>query len=99
MPRWVPGPLSHASVCVIGKKAFIYGGLKLNGESNSKIFTFDTVHENWEIPKTKGNPPGPLDDHTAQMTEEGKMFVFGGFGENGVLKNDLFSFNINHYVW
>lgn len=97
--RWVPGPLSHASVCVNGKKAYVYGGLKQNGESNGKLFTFDSVHEAWDIPKFKGTPPGPLDEHTAQIREDGKMFIFGGYDENGKLRNDVHSFNVNHNFW
>lgn len=48
IPRWTPGPLSHASVCVAGKKAFVYGGIKMSSESNSKLFVFDSINEIWD---------------------------------------------------
>lgn len=73
-----------------------------NGATNGKLFTFDATHEGreaWEIPKVKGLSPGPLDEHTAQMREDGKMFVFGGFGELGDLRNDIFYFNTATNFW
>jgi len=98
-PRFSPGPLSHASVCVLAKKAFIYGGIRSNEESNSKLLAFDSVHEQWEVVKAKGTPPGALDEHTAVIRDDGKMFIFGGFGPDGELTNDTFIFNVNNYTW
>lgn len=83
----------------MGKKAYVYGGILQNCESSCKLFTFDSVHEAWDIPKVRGNVPGPLDEHSAAMREDGKMFVFGGYGVNGVLVNDIFTFNVNHNFW
>jgi N-acetylneuraminic acid mutarotase len=79
MPKWNPGPLSHCSVCVMGKKAYVYGGVKQTGESNSKLFIFDSGQEQWELPKIKGNGPGPMDEHSAVMREDGRMYLFGGY--------------------
>ena len=33
------------------------------------------------------------------MREDGKMFVFGGFGEQGELKNDVYSFETSNNSW
>lgn len=100
MPKWNPGPLSHCSVSTNGKKAYIYGGIKNTGESNSKLFIFDSVNEQWEIPKVKGTSlPIAIDEHTSVMREDGKMYIFGGFDEKGELRNDLYCFNVNSSTW
>lgn len=99
LPRWNPGPLSHCSVCVNAKKAYVVGGVKNTGESNSKLFVFDSLNEQWELPKIKGTPPGAIDEHTSVMREDGKMYVFGGYSDRGELSNDLFCFNVNTSTW
>lgn len=73
--------------------------MKNTAETNSKLFVFDSVNEQWELPKIKGTGPGLMDEHTAVMREDGKMYLFGGFGDNGELKNDVFSFNANNSTW
>lgn len=73
-----------------------------NGSTNGKLFILDTTYEGkeaWEIAKVKGKSPGPLDDHTAQMREDGRMFVFGGFGEQGELTNCVYSFDTTNHSW
>jgi len=32
--------------------------VKNTGETNSKLFVFDSVNEQWELPKLKGTGPG-----------------------------------------
>jgi len=82
-----PGKLSHHTSCVYGKRMFLYGGNRPSGEINDQLYFYDTVSQKWEIMKTRGHHPGPLDEHSAVMREDGSMYVFGGFNSNGELTN------------
>lgn len=43
--------------------------------------------------------PGPLDEHSAVMREDGIMFIFGGYNSKGELSNSVYSFNTKDNFW
>jgi N-acetylneuraminic acid mutarotase len=97
-----PPRFGHAET-VVGDKIVVCGGWDGHQCRDSNIWIFDTSNSTWLEPRVSGRPPRPRQGHVMELTEDGRILVFGGMtiddkGHPHYL-NDLRSLDIETMVW
>src|SRR5687768_9675726 len=62
------------------------------------IAVLDTIRWTWLPTNISGTIPDPRYGHSAVITKDDNMIVFGGW-VNGMLSNELWQFNCRNYTW
>ncbi|CAG8670647.1 10993_t:CDS:2, partial [Cetraspora pellucida] len=69
----VPVLLQNGQILYIGGKSSENNQTLMN-----RILSYDTLKDSWQINNTTGNTPGERKDHTAVLTSDGQVIVYGG---------------------
>ncbi len=94
-----PKPLdSHTAVMSAEGKIVVFGGY-VGARRSAQSFEYDSKNNFWrEISPKNGTRPAPRAGHSA-IFFEGAMYVFGGTGEDGEPRNDLWKFDLATETW
>lgn len=96
-----PSHLMNASIVTLGRKAFLYGGIKQDGVSN-QLWTYKPYKDNWKLLEAGEIPPRA--GHCSVVIKN-QIFVFGGEtseSKNTAISrcsNDLYCYNPNLNQW
>ncbi len=74
-------PVSGHTAFAIDHYIYIFGGLNaVEGSIYNTIFIVDTVKMEWvkHSSEVAGFPPSPRNAHTACVTSNNKVYIFGG---------------------
>jgi host cell factor len=108
---WVPvstltqGPSArffHASEAV-GRKLVVHGGWN-NSDVYNDLWIFNTDSFSWTQPRTSGFGPTARYGHSLTLTQDGRLFIFGGMSLNkdtGIPKynDDVRQLDTDTMVW
>jgi len=90
------GNLHTTCVNYATKEVILFGG-KSNRYSNTTfVFSSDTLK--WKKIETKGSTPSPRYGHSAVIYNN-KMYVFGGYDNEGGKCNDLYVLSLDTKEW
>jgi len=97
-----PAPRHDHGQTLIGEKMVIFGGW--DGYQTFKdLWILDLNTNTWMEPETTGFPPRARQGHTMQLTDDGRLLVFGGcsMDESGypTYLNDLVSLDVKTMEW
>lgn len=97
-----PPPRFQHSQFSVGKKVVFFGGW--NGrESFNDLWVYDIDGRAWMRPKVSGPAPCPRHGHSTQITEDGRVLVFGGWAwdEHGRPQylNDVRQLDTETMIW
>ncbi|GBB91292.1 hypothetical protein RclHR1_01850002 [Rhizophagus clarus] len=94
-----------ATILPDGTIAYI-GGQFTSGTAGSidapmnQVYIYDTNTHVWAAKSTIGNPPGPRNSHSASLTSDGRIIVYGGVDANNNPANpSLAVLDINKFEW
>ncbi|RLF32977.1 MAG: hypothetical protein DRN07_03730 [Thermoplasmata archaeon] len=85
----------HSVVTLPDGRVMLFGGQGYQGDLKNDLFIYDANGWNEVIP-ANDPPPARKDAKTWVLGE--KLWVFGGFGENGPL-NDLWTYDLPSHGW
>ena len=85
----------HTMVTLPDGRIMLFGGEGYQGELKNDLFTYDANGWNTVIPAN--DPPPKRKEHQA-WTMGSKMFVYGGYGENGAL-DDMWTYDTESNEW
>jgi len=89
--------LAHHNAVVYNNCAYLLGGIRSNGVSNTELYKFDILGSKWDLARQRDDMPGFRDDHTCNLYED-TIVLFGGY-ETGVRTNDLLSYKFETFKW
>ena len=84
----------HSMVTLPDGRILLFGGQNLEADLLNDLYAF--ADSDWR-PITATNPPPPRRDHSAWVRGS-QMYVYGGYGENGLL-NDLWVYDPEPNEW
>jgi len=89
----------HHTAHIYENRMFVFGGKDLEGKDQNEVWhlTFDT--KSWEKSKVFGNTPKPRNRHSSVITNEGKIYIFGGISNDSGYLNDLWMFDVTNMQW
>ncbi|UKJ87618.1 hypothetical protein MACJ_000054 [Theileria orientalis] len=90
-----PSRRSGSTITKLGSSLYVIGGHNDNGTLNN-IYRFDTLTSNWSkvIPSNDFEFPSRT-GHSASTDGKNRIFVFGGYNDDGLYLNDLYKIDIN----
>jgi N-acetylneuraminic acid mutarotase len=85
--------------CIIkNDKIYIFGGCSRDIFMYDEIFCYSILNDEWNVISTTGDVMKERIDHSCVELHD-KVFIFGGLGIKGILRNDLMEFDLIHYHW
>ncbi|RIB21074.1 hypothetical protein C2G38_1135595 [Gigaspora rosea] len=78
----IPVLLSSGQILYIGGKLYSFNQTLMN-----RILTYDSIKDSWQINNTTGKTPEERTGHTAVLTSDGRVIVYGG--ENNLSKSAI----------
>mmetsp|Transcript_15066 Transcript_15066/g.22790 ORF Transcript_15066/g.22790 Transcript_15066/m.22790 type:complete len:1178 (+) Transcript_15066:3-3536(+) len=98
----VPENLCFHASCSYKKTIYTFGG-GTDSFCTSHVWAFDTQTMCWSklkcTPAERGLTPRPRCRHTATCTEDGRIFILGGRGAQGLVYGDMWEFIISTRKW
>ncbi|KAF0453409.1 galactose oxidase [Gigaspora margarita] len=82
IPGCIPVLLSSGQILYIGGKLYSFNQTLMN-----RILTYDSIKDSWQINNTTGKTPEERTGHTAVLTSDGRVIVYGG--ENNLSKSAI----------
>jgi len=95
VPNPPDGRQGHSMVTLQDGRVMLFGGEGDQGDLKDDLFAYDANGWNNVVPAN--NPPPKRKEHQA-WTMGSKMFVYGGYGENGAL-NDMWTYDTESNEW
>lgn len=79
-PKWIPivqpiskfspGPLSRHAVVLYNSWAYVIGGSRPNGKTNSELYRFEIQSSKWEIVRQRDDLPGEREGHSCCLKDD-----------------------------
>lgn len=92
-----PSGLHGHTAIVYDDCMYIFAGM-IGGKASSDVYEFDLETHEWEKMNTTGIKPPPRYNHSAVLTAQGTMIVFGG-QFSMVKRNDLLELDLASMKW
>ncbi|KAH3676393.1 hypothetical protein WICMUC_002024 [Wickerhamomyces mucosus] len=92
-----PPKLTNHTMDVYDNRLFIFGGSNKDQLFND-VWRFDPVTDLWELIKTFGDIPPPLEEH-ASVVHKDILIIHGGKVANGTASNDTYFLNLLTKTW
>mmetsp|Transcript_13928 Transcript_13928/g.54968 ORF Transcript_13928/g.54968 Transcript_13928/m.54968 type:complete len:1140 (+) Transcript_13928:94-3513(+) len=80
------------------RKIFVFGGKDAKGNLLDDLWCVDSRDLSWSREYPKGVGPSPRWLHSAAFVD-GVFFVFGGIGEDGEKRHDLYGLELSSMTW
>eukprot|EP00698_Gefionella_okellyi_P011837 TRINITY_DN3147_c0_g1_i1.p1 TRINITY_DN3147_c0_g1~~TRINITY_DN3147_c0_g1_i1.p1 ORF type:complete len:4003 (-),score=857.71 TRINITY_DN3147_c0_g1_i1:159-12167(-) len=95
-----PERSSHSATAINDKEVLVFGGqvCKTTLQLFNDIYILNLDKWEWRKPLTTGASPAPRGRHTANLYN-GKLYVFGGYGQANTVFGDLFCYDIETSTW
>ncbi|RIA87043.1 hypothetical protein C1645_828333 [Glomus cerebriforme] len=66
----------------------------------NQVYVYDTTTNNWSTQATSGTVPGPRNSHSASLTSDGRIIVYGGVTANNIPSDpSLVVLDTTNYAW
>ncbi|KAL1921032.1 uncharacterized protein VTP21DRAFT_11667 [Calcarisporiella thermophila] len=100
-----PQPSRHFEQTAVSRegRVFIFGGMVRTNTTSlagNEVLVLQPVDSSWSTAVVNGDVPTPRSHHTATLTQDGKMYVLGGYdGTHMVDMSVIYVFDTNTGSW
>lgn len=85
---------------IYGNKMYVFGGMSNSTTYLNDMWSYSSDNNNWQELQQKGNlKPSARANHSAAVTNDGRMIVYGGKDYNGQADAYAWSFDLATETW
>lgn len=93
----VPPPRVGVTMASIGSTIFVFGGRDQEHKELNELYSFDTITNKWSL-LSSGDTGPPHRSYHSITADDSRIYIFGGCGNAGRLK-DLWAFDTIAHNW